>query len=158
MAVKGRFWTSDGPATERGKNGRKFFASPRSCRFFHQRGAWNTRQLGFFPLATTPVGWVPDQHTRRAKVKRRTRSAAESCAGGLPTENGAQGEALLLIDTKCRSGFSEVLMLCVTVTGLWVSERRAEAISKIRLCLPGVPQRIGRLLLVGLWSNERLDW
>ena len=29
-------------------------------------------------------------------------------------------------------------MLCVTVTGLWVSERRAEAISKIRLCLPGV--------------------
>jgi len=55
------------------------------------------------------------------------------------------------------SGFSEVLMLCVTVTGLWVSERRAEAISKIRLCLPGVPQRIGRLLLVGLWSNERLE-
>lgn len=93
----------------------------------------NTRQSGFFPLATTSVGRVPDQHTRRAKAKRRTRSAAESCAGGLPTENGAQGEALVLIDTKCRSGFSEVLMLCVTVTGLWVSERRAEAISNYRL-------------------------
>jgi len=55
------------------------------------------------------------------------------------------------------SGFSEALMLCVTVTGLWVSEGRAEAISNYRSCLPGVPPRIGRLLLVGLWSNERLE-
>ena len=142
---------------ERGKNGRKIFASPRSCRFFHQRGAWNTRQLGFFPLATTPVGWVPDQHTRRAKAKRRTRSAAESCAGGLPTENGAAGGSLSLDRYKMSSGFSEALMLCVTVTGLWVSEGRAEAISNYSSCLPGVPQRISRLLLVGLWSNERLE-
>jgi len=93
--------TSDGTGEERSKN----FRFAKILSFFHQRGAWNTRQLEFFPLATTPVGWVPDQHTRRAKAKRRTRSAAESCAGGLPTENGAQGEALLLIDTKCLVGF-----------------------------------------------------
>jgi len=55
-------------------------------------GRVNTRQLEIFPLATTSVGRVPDQHTRRAKAKRRTRSEAESCAGGLPTENGAPGE------------------------------------------------------------------
>ena len=69
-----------------------------------------------------------------------------------------QGESLTLDRYKMSSGFSEALMLCVTVTGLWVSEGRAEAISKIRLCLPTVPQWIGRLLLVGLWSNEGLDW
>ena len=39
-------------------------------------------------------------------------------------------------------------MLCVTVTGLWVSEGRAEAISNYSSCLPGVPQRIRRLLLL----------
>ena len=121
--------TSDGTGEERSKN----FRFDKIPSFFHQRGAWNTRQLGFFPLATTSVGWVPDQHTRRAKAKRRTRSAAESCAGGLPTENGAQGEAFTLDRYKLSSGFSEVLMLCVTVTGLWVSERRAEAISNYRL-------------------------
>ena len=47
-------------------------------------------------------------------------------------------------------------MLCVTVTGLWVSEGRAEAISNYRLVCQSA-QRIGRLLLVGLWSNERLE-
>src|ERR1051325_10005065 len=124
---------------ERGEQRSKNFRFAKILSFFHQRGAWNTRHLEFFPLATTPVGWVPDQHTRRAKAKRRTRSAAESCAGGLPTGEEGQGEALLSDRYKLSSGFSEVLMLCVTVTGLWVSERRAEAISKIRLCLPTVP-------------------
>jgi hypothetical protein len=80
--------TSDGTGEERLKN----FRFAKILSFFHQRGAWNTRQLEFFPLATTSVGWVPDQHTRRAKAKRRTRSAAESCAGGLPTDNPAKGE------------------------------------------------------------------
>jgi hypothetical protein len=55
------------------------------------------------------------------------------------------------------SGFSEALMLCVTVTGLWVSERRAEAISNYSFLFARSAQRIGRLLLVGLWSNERLE-
>ena len=64
--------------------------------------------------------------------------------------------SLTLDRYKMSSGFSEALMLCVTVTGLWVSEGRAEAISNYSSCLPGVPQRISRLLLVGLWSNERL--
>ena len=27
----------------------------------------NTRQLEIFPLATTSVGWVPDQHTRKGQ-------------------------------------------------------------------------------------------
>ena len=48
-------------------------------------------------------------------------------------------------------------MLCVTVTGLWVSEVRARAISNYPSCLAKSAQRIGRLLLVGLWSNERLE-
>jgi len=55
-------------------------------------GARDTRQLEIFPLATTTVGWVPDQHTRRAETKWRTRSEAESCAGGLPTDNAANGK------------------------------------------------------------------
>jgi hypothetical protein len=55
------------------------------------------------------------------------------------------------------SGFSEVLMLCVTVTGLWVSEGREEAISNYSFLFARSAQRIGRLLLVGLWSNERLE-
>ena len=92
--MKVRFWTSDGT----GKKVPRFFRCDKILSFFPSEGRVNTRQLGFFPLATTSVGWVPDQHTRRAKAKRRTRSVAESCAGGLPTENGAQGEALVLID------------------------------------------------------------
>ena len=99
-----------------------------SLTLFISEGRVNTRQSGFFPLATTSVGRVPDQHTRRAKAKRRTRSAAESCAGGLPTENGAPGEALVVSDTKCRSGRSEVLILFVAVQGCGIG-RRAEAIS-----------------------------
>lgn len=55
-------------------------------------GARDTRQLEIFPLATTTVGWVPDQHTRRAVASRRTLRAAESCAGGLPTDNAAKGK------------------------------------------------------------------
>src|SRR5215207_8283034 len=54
--------------------------------------ARKTRQLAIFPLATTTVGWVPDR-TPEAEAKRRTRSEAESCAGGLPTDNPAKGEA-----------------------------------------------------------------
>jgi hypothetical protein len=67
--------------------------------------ARKTRQLAIFPLATPTVGWVLDRTPAGPKRQCRTRSAAESCAGGLPTENGAQGEALLLIDTKCLVGF-----------------------------------------------------
>jgi hypothetical protein len=48
-------------------------------------------------------------------------------------------------------------MLCVTVTGLWVSERWAESISNYSFLFARSAQRIGRLLLVGLWSNERLE-
>jgi hypothetical protein len=48
-------------------------------------------------------------------------------------------------------------MLCVTVTGLWVSEGWAEAISNYSFLFARSAQRIGRLLLVGLWSNERLE-
>ena len=92
---------------------------------------------------------MPDQHTRRAKAKRRTRSAAESCAGGLPTENGAAGGSLSLDRYKMSSGFSEALMLCVTVTGLWVSEGRAEAISNYRLVCQ---ERAADWSLVAGWS------
>ncbi len=54
--------------------------------------ARKTRQFAIFPLATITVGWVPDR-TPEAKAKRRTRSEAQSCAGGLPTDNPAKGEA-----------------------------------------------------------------
>ena len=54
--------------------------------------ARKTRQLAIFPLATTTVGWVPDR-TPEAEAKRRTRSEAQSCAGGLPTDNAAKGES-----------------------------------------------------------------
>ena len=53
--------------------------------------ARRTRQLAIFPLATITVGWVPDR-TPEAEAKRRTRSEAQSCAGGLPTDNPAKGE------------------------------------------------------------------
>jgi hypothetical protein len=53
--------------------------------------ARKTRQLAISPLATITVGWVPDR-TPEAEAKRRTRSEAESCAGGLPTDNPAKGE------------------------------------------------------------------
>ena len=56
------------------------------------RRARNTRQLAIFPLATTTVGWVPDRTPGGPKRKRRTRSEAESCAGGLPTDDRAKGE------------------------------------------------------------------
>lgn len=66
------------------------------------------------------------------------------------------GGSLTLDRYKMSSGFSEVLMLCVTVTGLWVSEGRAEAISNYRLvCQERAEDR--HSLLVGLWSNERLE-
>ena len=47
-------------------------------------------------------------------------------------------------------------MLCVTVTGLWVSEGGQKQ-SQIIVLFARSAQRIGRLLLVGLWSNERLE-
>ena len=84
----------------------------------------NTRQSGFFPLATTSVGRVPDQHTRRAKAKRRTRSEAESCAGGLPTENGAQGESFTLDRQNVTAGRSEVLTFFIS-TRVWYWIRRS---------------------------------
>jgi len=48
--------------------------------------------ISHFPLATTTVGWVLDRTPGGPKRKWRTRSEAESCAGGLPTENSAKGE------------------------------------------------------------------
>jgi hypothetical protein len=56
LSVKAQFWTSDGT----GKKRQDFFGATRSCRFFRQEGRVNTRQSGFFPLATTSVGWVPE--------------------------------------------------------------------------------------------------
>jgi hypothetical protein len=53
------------------------------------------------------------------------------------------------------SGFSEALMLCVTVTGLWVSEGRAEAISNYRLVCQECAEDWS-LVAGWSWSNERL--
>ena len=96
----------------------------------------NTRQSGFFPLATTSVGRVPDQHTRRAKAKRRTRSEAESCAGGLPTENGAQGESFTFDRQNVTVGRSEVLTFFIST--------RVVLDSSLAAPCPG-------------WSNKRLN-
>ena len=54
--------------------------------------ARKTRQLAIFPLATPTVGWVLDRTPAGPKRQCRTRSAAESCAGGLPTEDAAKGK------------------------------------------------------------------
>ena len=116
----------------------------------------NTRQLEIFPLATTSVGWVPDQHTRKGQSEAEDSERSGELCGRAADGEWSAGGSLSLDRYKMSSGFSEALMLCVTVTGLWVSEGRAEAISNYSSCLPGVPQRISRLLLVGLWSNERL--
>ena len=48
-------------------------------------------------------------------------------------------------------------MLCVNSNRLVGIRRAGRSNLKLSSCLPGVPQRIGRLLLVGLWSNERLE-
>ena len=62
------------------------------------------------------------------------------------------GGSLSLDRYKMSSGFSEVLMLCVTVTGLWVSDGGQKQSQIIRSCLPGA-QRIGRLLVLGPMSD-----
>jgi hypothetical protein len=72
--------------------------------------ARKTRQLVIFPLATPTVGWVLDRTPGGPKRQCRTRSEsgeahpegrnvcaglgakAESCAGGLPTEDAAKGK------------------------------------------------------------------
>ena len=64
-------------------------------------------------------------------LRQHSERSGELCGRAADGEWRAGG-SLSLDRYKMSSGFSEVLMLCVTVTGLWVSERRAEAISKIR--------------------------
>ena len=62
--------------------------------------ARKTRQLAIFPLATPTVGWVLDRTPAGPKRQCRTRSAAESCAGGLPTEDAAKGKTYRVISPE----------------------------------------------------------
>jgi hypothetical protein len=55
------------------------------------------------------------------------------------------------------SGFSEALMLCVTVTGLVGIRRAGRGNLKLSVLFARSAAVDGRLLLVGLWSNERLE-
>jgi len=57
------------------------------------KGASETRQLAIFPLSDNYSRLGAWPHTRRAETKWRTRSEAESCAGGLPTDDRAKGES-----------------------------------------------------------------
>jgi hypothetical protein len=59
--------------------------------------ARQTRQLVIFPLATPTVGWVLDRTPGGPKRQCGTRSEAESCAGGLPTEDAAKGKTCRVI-------------------------------------------------------------
>jgi hypothetical protein len=65
-------------------------------------------------------------------LRRHSQRSGELCGRAADGEWSAGG-SLSLDRYKMSSGFSEALMLCVTVTGLWVSEGRAEAISNYRL-------------------------
>ena len=53
--------------------------------------ARKTRQLAIFPLATTTVGWVPDRTPEAEAFSGGLGAKAESCAGGLPTDNPLKG-------------------------------------------------------------------
>jgi hypothetical protein len=55
--------------------------------------ARKTRQLAIFPLATPTVGWVLDRTPEaEASAAGALGAKAESCAGGLPTEDAAKGK------------------------------------------------------------------
>jgi hypothetical protein len=70
---------------------RRNFRGPRKLAVCEM--ARKTRQLAISPLATITVGWVPDPHTGGRSVSAGLGAKAQSCAGGLPTDNPAKGES-----------------------------------------------------------------
>ena len=68
------------------------FGAKESRTLFISERAREHATIRDFPLATTTVGWVLDRTPAGPKRQCRTRSAAESCAGGLPTEDAAKGK------------------------------------------------------------------
>ena len=54
--------------------------------------ARNTRQLGISPCPPLQSAGCPDRTPEGRKRSERLGAQAESCAGGLPTDNPAKGE------------------------------------------------------------------
>ena len=69
-----------------------FFRCERIPDTFYLREAREHATIRDFPLATTTVGWVPDRTPAGPKRSGGLAAKAESCAGGLPTEDAAKGK------------------------------------------------------------------